>query len=286
MKSILFLFPALACAQWLHYPTAGVPKGRDGKPNLTAPAPRTSGSKPGDRKPDLSGMWWSGSKALPCPPDIRSDNGECLEKGLGLGDTKGSGLPVQSVNIADGIEGGLPYQPWAAELVKKRAADGGKDDPHPKCLPPNFPRAYALPHIQKFVLTPGLLVILDEFNASFRQIFTDGRPLPEDPQPSWNGYSSGQWEGDTLVVRTIGFRDDLWLDLRGNPLTSAAKVTERFRRPDFGHLDIEITIDDAKAYTRPWTVKMRQDIVLDTELLDEICAENEKSLQHMGVGVK
>jgi hypothetical protein len=165
--------------------------------------------------------------------------------------------------------------------VKERAPTAGTEDPHSKCLPINFPRAYALPHIQKFVQAPGLVVILDEFNASYRQIFTDARPLPEDPQPSWNGYSSGKWEGDALVVQTNGFRDDLWLDMRGNPLTGGAKVTERFRRPDFGHLEIEVTVDDPKAYTKPWTVTFKQTIVLDTELLDEICAENEKSMQHM-----
>jgi hypothetical protein len=262
-------------AQWLHYPTAEVPKTRDGKPNLAAPAPRTS-----DRKPDLTGMWFNLGNEGACPPDIKGESGECIEKGLGIGDAS-LGLPRQAGNIADGMPGGLPYTPWAAALMKERAATAGTRDPHSKCLPPNFPRAYALPHIQKFIQTPGLVVILDEFNASYRQIFTDARPLPEDPQPSWNGYSSGKWEGDTLVAQTIGFRDDLWLDMRGDPLTSAAKVTERFRRPDFGHLEIEVTVDDPKAYTKPWTVTFRQTIVLDTELIDEICAENEKSMQHM-----
>jgi hypothetical protein len=166
-------------AQWLHYPTAGVPKKRDGTANLSAPPPRTT-----DRKPDLSGMWWAGGDPTPCPPDLQGEDGSCIEKGLGLGNTKGSGLPRQAVNIAAGLAGGLPYQPWAAALVKQRTADRGKDDPHSKCLPPNFPRAYTLPHIQKFVQIPGLIVILDEFNASYRQIFTDGRPLPVDPQPS------------------------------------------------------------------------------------------------------
>lgn len=275
MKSFLFVLPAVACAQWLHYPTAGVPKGRDGKPNLAAPAPRAA-----DRKPDLSGMWFNLGNEGACPPDIKGESGECIEKGLGLGDAS-LGLPKQAGNIADGLAGGLPYTPWAAALMKERAGKAGMLDPHSKCLPPNFPRAYALPHIQKFVQTPGLVVILDEFNANYRQIFTDGRPLPEDPQPSWNGYSSGKWDGDMLVIQTIGFRDDLWLDMRGDPLTSAAKVTERFRRPDFGHLEIEVRVDDPKAYTKPWTVKFRQTIVLDTELVDEICAENEKSMQHM-----
>jgi hypothetical protein len=262
-------------AQWLHYPTAGVPKTRDGKLNLAAPAPRTA-----DRKPDLTGMWFNIGNEGSCPPDIKNENGECLEKGLGIGDVS-LGLPRQAGNIADGLAGGLPYTPWATALMMERAATAGTQDPHSKCLPSTFPRAYALPHIQKFIQTPGLVVILDEFNANYRQIFTDGRPLPEDPQPSWNGYSSGKWDGDTLVVQTIGFRDDLWLDMRGDPLTSAARVTERFRRPDFGHLEIEVTVDDPKAYTKPWTVKFRQTIVLDTELVDEICAENEKSMQHM-----
>jgi hypothetical protein len=125
------------------------------------------------------------------------------------------------------------------------------------------------------------VVILDEFNASYRQIFTDGRPLPDDPQPSWNGYSSGKWDGDTLVVETIGFRDDLWLDMKGNPITNAARVTERFRRPNYGSLEIEVTVNDPKAYTQPWTVTLKQVIKLDTELVDEICLENEKSVRHM-----
>ena len=135
--------------------------------------------------------------------------------------------------------------------------------------------------MQKFVQTPGLLVMLDELNASYRQVFTDGRPLPNDPQPSWQGYSSGKWVGDTLVVDSIGFRDGLWLDIVGSPMTAAAKVRERIRRPDFGHLEVEVTVDDPKAYTRPWTVTMKQAIALDTELVDEICLENEKSTQRM-----
>jgi hypothetical protein len=213
-----------------------------------------------------------GCGSLPCPKFLQSDDGDCEEK---------TGLAAQSLNIGAGLPGGLPYQPWAAKLVQERKANQAKDDPHARCLPPSFPRAYALPHIQKFIQVPGLLVVLDEFNASYRQIFTDGRALPEDPQPSWNGYSTGKWDGDTLVVETIGFRDDLWLDLDGNPLTEAAKVTERFRRPNYGNLDIEVTVDDRKAYTKPWTVTIKEQIVLNTEMIDEICLENEKSVEHM-----
>jgi len=118
-------------------------------------------------------------------------------------------------------------------------------------------------------------------NANYRQVFTDGRPLPLDPVPAWNGYSSGHWEGDTLVVDSVGFRDDLWLDVAGNFITSAAKLQERIRRPDFGHLKIDITIDDPNAYTKPWTVHLTQEIVLNTDLIDEICVENEKSSRIM-----
>lgn len=254
-------------AQWIHYPTAGVPKTRTGAPNLKARTPRTA-----DGKPDFSGMWIQKYKPLPCAEIIRADDGECEEKDI---------LSTLIVNIADSLPGGLPYQPWAAELVKKRTAQDGTDDPHSKCMPPTYPRAYAIPHIEKFVQTPKLLVILDEFNASYRQIFTDNRPLPADPQPSWNGYSTGRWEGDTLVVKTIGFRDDLWLDGMGNPLTEAARLTERFSRPNYGTLEIQITVDDLKAYTRPWSTTINLSIVLDTEMMDEICLENEKSMQHM-----
>jgi hypothetical protein len=133
---------------------------------------------------------------------------------------------------------------------------------------------------KKIIQSPGLVVILTERNTSYRQIFTDGRPLPADPNPSWNGYSSGRWDGDTLVVQTIGFRDDTWLDSSGSPLTTAAKVTERFRRPSFGKLEIEITVDDPKAYTKPWTIKLSQPIVADTEMLDYICQENERDVSH------
>jgi hypothetical protein len=252
-------------AQWFHYPTPGVPRLADGKPNLHAPTPRTA-----DNKPDFSGVWLQGN-AAPCPAVLRDGN-NCVEA---------MALSYEARDFAHSLPDGLPYTPWAAALVKERVAGLSKDDPHARCLPPNFPRAFAFPHLQKFIQAPGLVVILDEFNASYRQIFTDARPFPEDPQPSWNGYSSGKWEGDTLVVNTIGFRDDLWLDMKGNPLTSAAKVTERIRRPDYGTLELEITVDDPKAYTKPWTVRLQEVIQVDTELVDEICLENEKSVQHM-----
>ena len=182
-------------------------------------------------------------------------------------------------NLGATLAGGLPYQPWAAEAVKRNAASSSKDDPHGACLPDTFVRAYGLPHIVKFLQTPRLLVALEEYNAMYRQVFLDGRPLPDDPNPTWNGYSVGRWAGDTLVIDSIGFRDDLWLDFRGSPLTSAGKVRERITRPDFGHLNIEVTVDDPKAYTRPWTVTLRQQIIVDTELNEEVCLENEKFMR-------
>ena len=183
------------------------------------------------------------------------------------------------INIARSLPDGLPYQSWAAALVAERSGRNSIDDPHARCLPPNFPRAYSFPQYYKIVQTPGLMVMLHEFNASYRQIFLDGRPLPEDPNPYWNGYSVGHWEGATLVVESTGYRDDLWLDLRGNPLTEAAHVTEKMTRRDFGHLDIELTIDDPKAYTRPWTVVLSNEVVVDTDLVEEICLENEQDVR-------
>jgi len=146
---------------------------------------------------------------------------------------------------------------------------------------PGGPRMHLLPTMKKIIQTPALLVILDEYNASYRQIFTDARPLPDDPQPAYNGYSSGKWEGDTLVVHSIGYRDDQWMDGAGSPLTNAAKVTEKFHRPNYGTLEIEITVDDMKGYTKPWTVHVKQDLAPDTELLDANCLENEKDVEHM-----
>lgn len=273
-------------AQWMHYPTAGVPTLANGKPDLSAPAPRVAGGKP-----DLSGIWIDSDAMLDpsCPPAegcIRQEPLPLRAANIGFSS------PEQLVRVRQGqsILDFLPYRPWAADLVSKRVAyavsgaggtDGGaRIDPHARCLPPNFPRAWALPQYKKIVQTPGLVVVLHEFNASYRQIFTDGRPLPADLQPTWNGYSSGKWEGDTLVVETTGFRDDLWLDMGGSPLTEAAKVTERIRRVNYGTLEIQVTVDDSKAYTKPWTVQMNQSIVLDTDLLDDICLENEKDVSH------
>lgn len=257
--------PALGFSQWLRYPTEGVPRTADGKPDLTAPAPRLP-----DGKPDFSGLWHAANPNR-CVPGV----GQFVACGTEIG-----GSPLGG-NLGRNLPGGLPYRPEAAALAKSRRADDSRDDPHVRCLPDNPPRAWTLPHLTKAIHTPKLLVLLYEVNAMYRQIFIDGRPLPKDPNPSWNGYSTATWEDDTLVVRTIGFRDGLWLDMGGTPMTDAATMTERMRRPTYGRLDVQITVDDPKAYTRPWTVEMPLQITLDTELIDEICLENEKSSQRM-----
>jgi hypothetical protein len=245
-------------AQWLTYPTSGVPRLRDGTPNLSARAPRTA-----DGKPDFSGLW----------------DAEMIVKTTAV--AGGATLAPEFIDISARIPGGVPYQPWALELRKARQADNGKDDPNGLCLPISIVQLHSHPLPRKILQVPGLIAILYEKNLEYRQIFTDGRPLPVDPDPSWRGYSSGRWEGDTLVVQTSGFRDGLWADSEGTPLTDGAKVTERFRRPNFGTLEIDVTVDDPKAFTNPWTVKIRNQIKLDTDLLEYVCLENEQDRPHL-----
>jgi hypothetical protein len=271
MNFVMFLviavigLPAAGFGQWVHYPTAEVPRKADGTPDLAAPAPRLP-----DGKPDFSGIWHAGNRR-PCNSEI-SRFIQC--------DSEIGGSP-QAQNYGVDMPDGLPYQPWAAELVKQRHADNGVDDPHVRCLPDNPPRPWTMPHLTKAVHTPKLLVLLYEVNAMYRQIFIDGRSLPEERNPGWNGYSTARWEGDTLVVQTAGFRDGLWIDMGGSPMSDAAKLIERMRRPNYGILELEITVDDPKVYTRPWTVKMSQNLELNTELIDEFCLENEKSYERM-----
>jgi hypothetical protein len=251
---VLLLAALPLSAQWLQYPTPGVPRLPDGSPNLQAPTPRTT-----DGKPDFSGIW-EPEKNRPCPPE-------------GCADMQ---VPLEFVNIGSSVKDGLPYQPWAAEIRKTRTEQNGKDDPVSRCLPGGIVKLHTTPQLRKIIQIPGLLVTLNEMDATFRQIFLDGRPLPQVDISSFKGYSSGKWEGDTLVVESAGFPDGIWLDRNGSPLTDAAKITERFRRVNYGRMEIEITVDDPKAYTRPWTIKLNHNIVLNTELIDYICSENEK----------
>jgi hypothetical protein len=271
-------------AQWFKYPTPGVPRKADGSVNMSAPPPRLA-----DGKPDLSGVWATGE------PNRRTEGLSSPKQAPGstpryttspsANDRPADPTQItasrQMANLGVDLPGGLPYQPWLVPIVKERTNNLAKDDPHIKCLPDNFLRAYGLPHMLKFVHSPGLLVVLNEMNAGYRQVFTDARPLPENPNPTWQGYSSAKWSGDTLVIDTIGFRDDTWIDWNGSVLTEAGKVREQIRRPDFGHLEIQVTVDDPKAYTKPWTVTLRQRIVVDADLIDEICLEDEQSLKHM-----
>jgi len=246
-------------AQWLNYPTPGVPRTPDGKPNLSAPAPRTA-----DGKPDFSGIW-DVEHNRPCPV------GGCTDMEV----------PQEFINLGWSLKGGLPYQPWARDLMKARSARNGQDDPGSVCMAVGIVKMLPTPLYKKFIQLPGLLVILHEREVTYRQIFTDGRPLPTDPNPSATGYSSAKWEGDTLVVQSIGFKDGIWLDRSGSPLTEGAKMTERIRRPNFGNLEIEVTVDDPKAYTAPWTVTLHQILKVDTELMDYVCSENERDSKHL-----
>jgi hypothetical protein len=255
------LASAPVAAQWLDNKTPGVPRKADGSVDMTAPAPRLV-----DGKPDFSGIWIS-AKA---DEDVASD-------GHNLNSSR------YMANLGRDMEGGLPYQPWLVPIVKERTANQAIHDPHIRCLPDAFIRAYGLPHLLKFVHKPDLLVVLNEMNAGYRQVFVDGRPLPEDPTPAWQGYSTAKWEGDTLVVDSIGFRDDNWIDWNGSVITEEAKVREEIRRPDYGHLEVKVTVDDPKAYTKPWSVTLKQRIVVDAELIDEVCLENEQFVERMGL---
>jgi hypothetical protein len=243
-----------ATAQWLSVPTKGIPRTKDGKPDLSAPAPRKS-----DGKPDISGIW--------------------------LADGPTSRKYLQDLS-ADFKPGQAPIQPWAEALAKKRMTDAGaREAPAAHCLPQGIPildasgtAGYPLKIIQE----PDLVVVLYEALSQFRQIFLDGRELAKDPNPTWLGYSVGRWEGDVLVVDSTGFNGKTWLDVvAAHPSTEALHITERFRRRDFGHLDLTLTIDDPKAYTKPWSVTETLQISPDTELLEFVCNENEKDLKHL-----
>jgi hypothetical protein len=244
-------------AQWIDYPTPNVPRTADGKPNLAAPTPRNP-----DGTPDFSGMWgWENR----------------FNCGAKCNDTQ---ISREFGNIAANLQTPVPYQPWAFDIVRKRSVEQGLD-PNVHCMPRGAPRIWTDDYYKRIFQVPGRVIILTERNIQYRQIFTDGRHLPQDPNPTWNGYSVGHWEGDTLVVDTNGYRDDLWLDANGKPLTEQARTIERIRRPNYGNLEVELTIDDPKAYTAPWTVKINQPLVFDSELLDYYCLENEKDAVHM-----
>jgi hypothetical protein len=273
---VVALSPGLS-AQWPRLREAGVPRTPDGKVNLTAPAPKGP-----DGHPDLSGVWenlgWREGAAAG-----GSISGTGGAPGTRSADTRRPPVPSIAMffDIGSGVPGGLPFQPWARDLKSKRTAENAKDNPDAHCLPLGNMQLHLHPEPRKIIQTPKQIVILYEGNGGVRQIFTDGRALPaHDPQPWWFGYSTGKWAGDTLVVETSGFRDGGWLDVNGSPLTDKGKMTERFRRVNFGTLELELTVDDARAYTRPWTVKVTQRLMPDDELIEFVCQENELSSAH------
>jgi hypothetical protein len=248
LSTAIVVFIALTCttsAQWRHR-DATAPRTADGKLDVKAPPPRTAAGTV-----DLSGIWQT--------------------------DTK------YNFNLAADLKpGDVVMLPWAQALYAERQANLGKDDPEGFCLPPGFPRVNGVPFPQKIIQTSNAIVILYETRTTFRQIFLgNAHTLATDPQPTWMGYSRGRWDGDTLIVETTGFNDKTWLDDGGHPHSEQMKVTERFRRPSFGQLVVEITIDDPKTYAKPWTVTQAFQLAADNELIEYICNENNLDVPHL-----
>jgi hypothetical protein len=263
-------------AQWPGYSTPG-PRTTEGKIDFAAPPPRTAYGKP-----DFSGLW------EPAHDKERP--------GLNLNAT--APLPfaipaspddppvAQFFNIGAGFKGGLAMTPWAAQLRAQRKGDGNKDNPDALCLPLGLTQLHMHPQPREIVQTQREIVIVYEANGNVRRILTDGRPLPNnDPTPWWYGYSVAHWDGDTLVVETTGFRDDVWLDVEGSPLTSTGKMTERWRRVKYGLMQIDITIEDPKAYTKPFTVRVNHQLMPDTELMEFVCQERD-AVHYLGKDAK
>ena len=243
-------------AQWPNHPDASVPRLANGDVDLNAPAPRTA-----DGKPDLSGLWQGENAGRGGAPPAEAD----------------APPPAGFRDVGQNIKGGLPLTPMGQELLKARVANNSKDNPEAWCLPMGIVQFHTQGAPRKFVQTPKLLVILYEASSGIRQIFMDGRKAPTgDPQPWYYGYSTGRWEGDTLVVETTHMREDGWLDIIGSPLTDAATLTERIRRPTYGRMTIDVTVNDPKAYTRPWTVRVNQRIMPEQEIIEFICEENQR----------
>lgn len=237
-------------AQWPRAASPKLPRTADGKVNMNAPTPRTA-----DGHPDLSGVWETSAE---------------------------SESPRLLLNLAaDSKPGDVQFQPWAEALYKERVATNGKDHPGAQCLPSGIPEKDMVPGPYKIVQTPDFIVILYESRTIFRQIFTDGRPLPKDPNPAWQGYSVGHWEGNTLVVETAGFKDKGWLDMAGHPASESLHVIERFTRRDLGHMDLQVTINDPKTYVKPWTVNAKVHLLPYDDLIEHICEENNRAPGHM-----
>jgi hypothetical protein len=252
-----------AYGQWLGYHVPGTPR------SLTAPAPKAANGKP-----DLSGVWHVEPTSLAEMKRIYGGD---------VNETDVPGMEADSISkyalniLLDFKPADSPLRPEAAPLLKQHVPG---TNPADRCLPIGIPAAMLVSEPDKIVQTAGLIVMMYESDGTHRQIYTDGRPLPQDPNPSWLGYSVGKWQGDTLVVDTVGFNDKTWLDLFGHPHSEALHVEERYRRRDFGHLEVAMTFDDPKMYTRPFTIKFTQDLLPDSDILEYFCNENEKDRAH------
>ena len=256
-----------ALAQWPNYPTPG-PRTKDGKIDLAAPPPRTA-----DGKPDFSGLMGTGARPTAGRGGVERHASLAFRDSLFTGRSSGRAI----LQYRRGLQRRpAPFTPWAAQVRAERKGNDNKDNPDALCLPLGLTQLHMHPQPRKIVQTPREIVVLYEANGNVRQILTDGRPLPNnDPTPWWYGYSVGHWDGDTLVVETTGFRDDVWLDVEGSPLTSSGKMTERWRRVKFGLMQIDITIEDPKAYTKPFTVRVNHQLMPDTELMEFVCQERD-----------
>jgi hypothetical protein len=280
----IFITALPMLAQWPNFPTTNVPRDAKGQPDLNGPTPKAA-----DGHPDLSGVWelargagrgggGGAGGAAGGPPPVA---------GQGQGAPPPTTPRVYNGNatffdVGAGIKDGLPLLPVGAAILKQRASENSKDNPDAHCLPLGLMQLHMHPQPRKIIQHSGDTVVLYEAQAGVRQIFTDGRPLPPaDAQPWWYGYSVGKWDGDTFVVETTGFRDDVWLDVNGSPLTNKGKMTERFHRPNYGTLDIDITFEDPSMYSKPFTAKVHHRIMPDTDLIEFICGENERSDAHL-----
>ncbi|HEY1242502.1 MAG TPA: hypothetical protein VGF16_18200 [Bryobacteraceae bacterium] len=256
-----------ANAQWLNHPTPGIPRTRDGRPDLSARVPRGSNGKP-----LLSGLWQTESAPRAVLARLIPDA------------TNGAGeepLSQYFINIlSDFKPEEEPLRPDAAALYSQRATNFAKESPLSRCLPEGMPLVEMAPAPYKIAETPGVTFMLYERGTTFRQVYTDGRKLPVDPQPAWMGYSVGRWQNDSFVVETIGLNDRSWLDARGHTHSEALRLTEQFHRMDFGHMEVRLTVDDPQTYTKPFTITLRQTLLPDTDLLEYSCAENEKDVGH------
>ena len=255
-------------AQWLNHPTPGIPRTPDGKPNLSARTPRAA-----DGKPDLSGLWQTES----APPEVLAR----LLPGGATVRVKTLLRSTFSISCTISNPKRRPFDRPPRRYSGNARQSFTKESPLSHCLPTGMPLVEMAPAPYKIVQRPGMTVMLYERDTTFRQVYTDGRKLPGDPSPAWMGYSVGKWDGDTLVVETVGLNDRSWLDARGHTHSEAMRLTERFQRLDFGHMEVRMTIDDPKTYTMPFTIHLKQRLLPDTDLLESFCAENERDLVHI-----